>query len=110
MSDLGTVVYGQSYYDFQPSEKTRAQIDEEVQKILNAAYDDTKKLLQKNRKQLDVLATTLLEKETLYAHEVYELLGITPREDHRLTETPKDQTPTDTTSEPEPGEPRLKDA
>ena len=33
---------------------------------------------------LDQLAQALLEKETLYAAEVYELLGITPREDHRF--------------------------
>ena len=31
-----------------------------------------------------VLSAELIEKETLYAAEVYELLNITPREDHRF--------------------------
>lgn len=121
MSDLGTVVYGQSYYDFKYSEKTRELIDQEVQKILDAAYKVTEKLLKNNRKQLDLLASTLLEKETLYAHEVYALLGIQPREDHRLTEVPADQikpetsstgsdTGKDTDQSDIPGQPQLKDA
>lgn len=84
MSDLGMVTYGQSYYDFKYSEKTRELIDQEVQKILDTAYEHTKKLLTEHRQDLDKLALTLLERETMFASEVYELLGITPRTDHRL--------------------------
>lgn len=84
MSDLGPVQYGQSYYDFKYSEKTRELIDQEVQKIVQNAYDTTKGLLTENRKKLDQLAQALLEKETMYASEVYGLLNIKPREDHNL--------------------------
>ena len=42
------------------------------------------KLLQENRDKLDKLSYELLEKETLYAAEIYELLGIEPRVDLRL--------------------------
>jgi hypothetical protein len=41
-------------------------------------------LLRTNRDKLDLLAKVLLEKETFYAAEVYELLGITPRVQHTL--------------------------
>ena len=41
-------------------------------------------LLKDNRDKLDLLAQALLEKETLYASDVYELLGIEPREELRL--------------------------
>lgn len=100
MSDLGHVVYGQSYHDFNYSEKVREQIDQEVKKILDNAYDATTELLKINRDKLDLLAQELLQKETLYAHEVYELLGITPREDHRLVqEKPVEPTPAPTEQE-----------
>jgi len=85
MSDLGLAVYGQSHTDFDYSEKTAEQIDAEVAKILDECYKNTKKLLTKNRDKLDTLADDLLEKETLYAGDIYKLLDIEPREDHKLT-------------------------
>jgi cell division protease FtsH len=85
MSDLGQVTYGQSYRDFQYSEKTRERIDQEVHAIISHAYEEAKQLLQAHRDKLDTLAKVLLQKETMYASEVYALLGITPREDHALT-------------------------
>lgn len=42
------------------------------------------KMLADNRDKLNLLSETLLEKETMYASEVYELLGIEPRENHKL--------------------------
>ncbi len=93
MSDLGTVIYGQSYDDFKYSEKTREKIDTEVQKIVDDAYAKTKQLLQDNRVKLDLLAKTLLEKETMYASEVYALLGMPVREDHRWVEERHDDEP-----------------
>ncbi|MBP7854787.1 ATP-dependent zinc metalloprotease FtsH, partial [Candidatus Babeliales bacterium] len=66
------------------SEKTFEMIDSEITKILNDQYDLAKQLLRDNRDKLDKLALALLDKETMYAAEIYELLGITPREDLRL--------------------------
>jgi cell division protease FtsH len=84
MSDLGQVTYGRSNNDFQYSEKTREHIDQEVHAIISRAYEEAKQLLQAHRDKLDILAKTLLQKETMYASEVYTLLGITPRIDHAL--------------------------
>ncbi len=75
-----------SYSDFRYlSQHTIQLIDEEIRSITNQCYDRAKDLLHTNRDKLDVLAKRLLEKETLYAGEIYELLGITPREQFKLS-------------------------
>jgi cell division protease FtsH len=66
------------------SEKTAERIDAEVEKIIDDCYSQGNKLLIENRDKLELLAATLIEKETLHAAEVYELLGIEPRETHSL--------------------------
>ena len=81
---LGPVVYSQEYEIKPYSEETARLIDEEVRRILMETLEDTKNLLAANRDKLDLLAKTLLEKETLYAGEIYELLGIKPRIEHKL--------------------------
>jgi cell division protease FtsH len=103
MSDLGQVMYNPS--DFNYSEKTRERIDQEVQKIIDSAYATAKELLQKSREKLDKLAQTLLERETLYAQDVYQLLDITPRVDHRLGQAavPTQAASTDKDKESETG-------
>ncbi|MDZ4149596.1 ATP-dependent metallopeptidase FtsH/Yme1/Tma family protein, partial [Methylicorpusculum sp.] len=82
--DLGPVVYSQRSGDYAYSQKTAEKIDFEVQKLVHAAHKKALDLLRENRDKLDLLAKTLLEKETLYAAEVYDLLGVTPRKDHRF--------------------------
>ncbi|HBF57395.1 MAG TPA: cell division protein FtsH [Afipia sp.] len=63
------------------SEKTAAEIDEEVQRIVEEAFARTVSLLQQRRESLDRVARTLLEKETLEESELTELAGQTsPRE------------------------------
>ncbi|MCX5923549.1 MAG: ATP-dependent zinc metalloprotease FtsH [Candidatus Dependentiae bacterium] len=66
------------------SQKTFEKIDDEITRILDEQYAFVMQLLKDNRDKLDLLAQALLEKETLYASDVYELLGIEPREDLRL--------------------------
>jgi cell division protease FtsH len=85
MSPLGPVIYSQEYGDYQYSNKTSELIDKEVSTILEDSLQKTMDLLLGNRDKLELLATTLLEKETLYAHDVYELLGITPRVQHMFS-------------------------
>ncbi len=85
MSDIGPVVYGQSYTDFKYSQKTAELIDQEVTKIIDRCYKKAIDLLQTNRDKLNKLAETLLAKETMYASEIYELLGIKPRQEYKLT-------------------------
>ncbi|MFC1842351.1 ATP-dependent zinc metalloprotease FtsH [Candidatus Dependentiae bacterium] len=84
MSDLGMAVYKQGAADFAYSQKTAEKIDTEVDKILNQCYKKSKDILEKNRDKLDTLANTLLEKETLFASEIYDLLGIEARTEHKF--------------------------
>jgi cell division protease FtsH len=84
MSDLGPVIYSSKHDSFEYSGKTAGMIDEEVRKILTTCYSRVIDMLKENREKLDKLAQRLLEKETLYAHEVYELLDLEPRADHTI--------------------------
>lgn len=56
------------------SEKTAVKIDEEMTKFIKHAYDLAEKIIKINRKALDKIAETLLEKETLEQEEFYNLL------------------------------------
>lgn len=87
MSDkLGPVIYSQREGEFIYSQHTAETIDAEVRAIIDACYKDAKELLTTNRDKLDKLSFALLEKETMFASEIYELLGIKSREDHKFTE------------------------
>lgn len=81
--ELGAVIYRQ-HGSFKYSQKTAERIDAEVERIINECDEQTMQLLVENREKLDLLATTLLQKETMFAGEIYELLGITPREEHKF--------------------------
>jgi len=61
------------------SENTAQKIDEEVSTIINECYKQGERLLIDNRDKLELLAKTLVEKETLLSQEVYDLLGIEGR-------------------------------
>lgn len=84
MSDLGPVVYSQTNTTYVYSEKTGEKIDEAVQKIMQICSEDAYSLLKDNRDMLEKLAETLLEKETMYAGEIYALLDLEPRVEHRF--------------------------
>ncbi len=75
---LGPLIYKNDDY----SEATARTIDEEMRSILDSCYKHVLKLLTDNRDKLEALAKGLLDKETMYAGEIYELLGITSREEH----------------------------
>ena len=66
------------------SEDTAKMIDEEIKRIIDDAYALAKKTLNENRDKLEILAKTLLEKETLDATEVRQLLSL-PLEEGPLT-------------------------
>jgi cell division protease FtsH len=85
MSELGPVVYGQQNGDYHYSQATAEKIDAEVKKILEQSYHKALELLKINRDKLDLLSNTLLEKETMYAGEIYELLAIAPRTEHTFS-------------------------
>ncbi|MEX0849207.1 MAG: ATP-dependent zinc metalloprotease FtsH [Candidatus Dependentiae bacterium] len=80
--ELGPVIYDER--SFPISQKTAERIDDAVKKISQECLAQVKDTLIKNRGKLEKLAQALLEKETLEAQEVYELLGVTPRTSHKL--------------------------
>ena len=68
------------------SQKTFEKIDNEITRILDEQYDRVMSMLVEHRDKLNLLSETLLDKETMYASEIYELLGIEPRDDFKLVE------------------------
>ena len=57
------------------SEETSRAIDAEVKAMIDAAYADAKKLILENRAKLELLAKTLLEKETMDGRDVEALVN-----------------------------------
>ncbi|WP_210471800.1 ATP-dependent zinc metalloprotease FtsH [Sporosarcina sp. 6E9] len=102
MSDkLGPLQFGQSQgqvflgRDFSSeqnySESIAYEIDQEMQRIVKEEYERTKQILTENRALLDLIATTLLEVETLDAEQINHL------KDHgTLPERPYDNNGKDT--------------
>jgi len=78
--DLGPVHYGDNEHQVflgrelgtrtQVSEATSEKIDAEVQKIIDDAYADAKKILLENREAVERLVEKLIEKETLEKKEI----------------------------------------
>ena len=76
---LGQVYYGSNQEVFlgrdfgtahNYSEVTAAEIDKEVSRIVEDAYKRAVEILQARRSELDVMARTLLECETIYTEEI----------------------------------------
>ncbi|HEY9709657.1 MAG TPA: cell division protein FtsH, partial [Oculatellaceae cyanobacterium] len=57
------------------SDTTAATIDEEVRKLVDEAYKRAKYVLESNKHVLDKLSAMLIEKETVDADELQELLA-----------------------------------
>ncbi len=56
-------------------------IDEEVRRLVAEAYVSTKSLLTEKRREVEILAKELLEKEVLFQSDVEALIGKRPYED-----------------------------
>jgi cell division protease FtsH len=106
MSNMGPLAYGKKeeaiflgreiaqHRDF--SEDTALQIDKEVKRIVNGAYETAHKILETHRDILDCVAVALLEREVLDANEVKLLMEGKP-----LPEKPR--TPPPPQAPPAPG-------
>lgn len=81
--EIGNMSYydsKQSDYTFNKpySEATAEKIDKEVKKIIDEAFDRTKKLLIQHRDYLEIIAKELLEKEILFQSDLERLIGKRP--------------------------------
>ena len=73
------------------SEETSKLIDEEVRKLIDTAYERTKKLLSEKKPQVMKLAEELLEKEVLFQSDVEALIGKRPYEEKKVLEVPPNE-------------------
>ncbi|MCR5834838.1 MAG: ATP-dependent zinc metalloprotease FtsH [Selenomonadaceae bacterium] len=79
---LGFVSYGgdpvQQYYFGQPqknySEEVAGEIDKEIHRYMSEAYEDCRKIITDNRDKLDAIAKALIDKETLTAQELKDIV------------------------------------
>lgn len=66
------------------SEQTQRMIDLEVKNILDNAYREVYQLLEKNIVYLHAVANALLEQETLDAKDIYNIVGISHKENKKI--------------------------
>ena len=108
MSDvLGPVAYGESQnhqvflgrdinHQRNYSEEVASEIDKEVRKYMEEAYEACRKIITENRDKLELIAQALMERETLTAKELEELLttgSITDSDDKDEDDKPQSGTP-----------------
>jgi len=60
------------------SEETSQRIDQEIKKIIDQAYANSKRIILENRQKLEIIALQLLEKESLTSDDIAAILG-TPK-------------------------------
>jgi len=73
----------ENYFTKPYSEETGKLIDEEVRKLVEGAYARTKELLNHRKREVEILAKQLLEKEVLYQSDVELLIGKRPYEEKK---------------------------
>jgi cell division protease FtsH len=91
------------------SEETGKIIDEEVRKMIDAAYHRTLDLLTLRKGEVEKLAKELLDKEVLHKSDVEALIGMRPYEEEKVvtfdveesksTESKTEETKTEATAE-----------
>ena len=110
---LGPVAYGESQNhqvflgrDFHQernySEEVASEIDKEVRKYLEAAYEACRQIITENRDKLELIAQALMERETLTAKQLEELL-----ETGKISEDEPQEPPKDDGEGPKDGDPAL---
>jgi AFG3 family protein len=77
------------------SEETGKMIDEEVRKLIDNAYQLTKKLLLDKKNDVEKLAKELLKKEVLFKSDVEALIGKRPYEERKTLDIKEEDIATD---------------
>jgi cell division protease FtsH len=84
------------------SESTAQAIDEEVKKIVEEAYERTRKLLVEKRNELELVAQELLKKEVIFQTDIERMIGKRPYEkSHLIAEDKTLQLSSSDTDKPE---------
>ncbi|MBP7849390.1 MAG: ATP-dependent zinc metalloprotease FtsH [Lentimicrobiaceae bacterium] len=75
---------GQQEYAFTKpySEETARTIDEEIHKLVEAAYDRAIQILTENKEKLEALAGVLLEREVIFREDLEAIFGKRPYDSH----------------------------
>ena len=73
-SERGSYLHKGGEVPYDCSQDTAKLIDEEVRKIVDECYQKAKKMLSEKRKELDLIAETLLEYETLTGDDLHNLI------------------------------------
>jgi cell division protease FtsH len=71
------------------SEETSQRIDQEIKKIIDQAYANSKKIILENRSKLEIIALQLLEKESLTSDDIASILGTPKKADPLLAKKRK---------------------
>jgi cell division protease FtsH len=79
------------------SEETSKLIDEEVRKLIDKAYQSTKKLLTEKTEQVMKLAEALLTREVLFQSDVEALIGKRPYEEKKTLDVSDEEEATNHT-------------
>ena len=93
------------------SEEIAYEIDKEIRRIIDECYERARATLMEHRDQLERLARTLLERESLEAEELERVLAglpLEPPEPAPVPPAPATETPAEAKARPEPGLPRLR--
>lgn len=87
----GRALFGRGVEDKSYSEKVSGEIDAEVKKIIDEAYEKATRILDEHRKLLDAIAARLMEVETVERDEFEAMLvahGITPKKKQDIEHQP----------------------
>jgi AFG3 family protein len=89
----------ENYFTKPYSEETGKMIDEEVRKLIDTAYERTKKLLTDKKGDVEKLAKELLKKEVLFKSDVEALIGKRPYEEKKVLDIKEEVEPKDAISD-----------
>ncbi len=100
--DTGSVFLGRDYTSTQQnfSLATAEKIDAEVQKIINEAHEQAVALIKKYKKEVELIAQTLLKHEQITAEEIDYLLENGHLKRDEVVETPVVEEPIEEVQEP----------
>jgi cell division protease FtsH len=73
------------------SEETSRAIDAEVSKLVSDAYARAEKEIAENKDKVELLAKTLLERETMDGRDVAKLVGIEMKEPEKEESKPAEE-------------------